>query len=415
MKVSLLNIFDLKKESGSKDAPNLTEERIYSYSHYFLNNEERIPVISASIANKGITGYVPDLRNKQQTKEHEQGKIMNVEGISYYKNLLGGCITIVADGVYAGYSFYRNQKNYPLFTINISCLVFFKKSDDEIKKLYPDFNGLNLEWFNLKFHNYLKNVVRGEGVKHFTRTVCKNIDNLEIPKIEEQEKEFNELSQIDKLNKDFNRIKEYIEITLSKEVNGFTAVISDDFEKMFYINKGTGGFTEEAIYHSMPTEGHEQIPVFGGEETHFKPRKYVDENAENKHHKKVNYFSGECLILSMDGSAGCMTYKSEGEKFTLNHHAASLMIKPNYKEKINLKWFKHEYQNTLKDSAVSKGSSRTLSKGVLNSIVITAPNINTQKEWVKEIEELELINKKLQKVQNYILEISKMDIIPNKT
>jgi len=390
MNIPLLGLFYLKKETGKSNTPNLTEERIYTYSHYFLYTDTRIPVFSGATANNGIVGYVPDLRMEKQQKKHKVGEILTTEGINYYKNKPEGCITIVADGVYAGYSFYRSLQKYPVFAVNISCLVLYKKPDKKIRETYPNYEGLNLEWFNLKFHNFLLNIVRGEGVKHFTKMVCKNIDNLDIPSLTEQKQELVHLAHLDKIYKKFHQVKRHIELTLSKEVNGFKAVVNNDFLNIFNEpEKGTNALTEEAIYHAMPTKGHEQIPVYGGEKSHIRPRKYIWEKAKNKHYKPVKYFNGECLILSMDGSAGCMTYKPKGEKFTLNHHAACLTIKETYQDKINLKWFKHEYQNTMKEAAISKGSSRTLSKEVLKNIIITTPDITSQEEWVQEIEELE--------------------------
>lgn len=411
MIIPLLDLFTTAKETGSNDAPNLTEENIYSYSHYFLNEKyDRVTVLSASTANEGVIGYVPDLRNAKQKKEQKAGEPINAHGINYYKNKEEGCITIVADGVYAGYTFFRPQNEYELFCSNTSCLILMKKEDYEIKKFYPKFDGLNVEWFNLRFHNMLKNILRGEGVKHFTQTICESIEELEIPSLKEQESELVELRKFNKINKHFGKIKNHAEELLEKEVNGFDVVTEDDFGNIFFVNKGIGGFTEEGIYHAIPLDGHSFIPFFGGEKVHKFAEKFVREDAKNNKGKIVKYFSGECLILSMDGSAGCMTYKPNGEKFTLNHHAATITLRPAYHKKINLKWFKHEYQKTLIDSAVSKKSSRTLSKEVLESVVITAPIMTEQEAWVKEIEELERLNDKLEKINNHINLLTEKEI-----
>ena len=412
MIIPLLDLFTTAKETDSNDAMNLTEENIYSHSHYFLNEKyDRVPVLSASTVNEGIIGYVPDLRNSKQKKEQKTGEPINAQGINYYKNKEEGCITIVADGVYAGYTFFRAQNEYPLFCGNTSCLILMKKGDDEIKKDYQKFDGLNVEWFDFRFHNMLKNILRGEGVKHFTQTICKSIEELEIPPIKEQEIELIELRKMNDINKHFDKIKNNTEKLLDKEVNGFEAVVEDDFGNIFLINKGTGGFTEEGIYHDMPLNNHPFIPFFGGEKIHRFPEKFVRDGAKNNKGKVVKYFSGECLILSMDGSAGYMTYKPNGEKFTLNHHAASITLKPQYNKKINLKWFKHEYQKTLIDSTVSKKSSRTLSKEVLESIFITAPKPTEQEAWVKEIEEIEQLNNRLEKIKNHITLLTEKEII----
>lgn len=403
MIIPLLELFDVYKETSSSETPNLTEENIYSHSHYFLNNNyEKVPVLSGSIKNDGIIGFVPDMRNKEDETFHEECRVLNSYGLNYYKNKKEGCITIVADGVYAGYSFFRSQNDCPIFCSNISCLILFKKKDNEIRREINGFDGLNLEWFNLKFHNLLKNILRGAGVKHFTKTICESIEELEIPRLETQNRELLELRKLHTIKTKFNYLCNWIDRILSKEVNGYTVRIEDEFSEIFYIEKGTSRFTEEAIYHSLPLKKHKQIPVFGGEKYHINARNFVKEKAINKEGNPVKYFKGECLILSLDGSSGCMTYKNKNEGFTLNHHAACLKLKKKYENRINIKWFKYSYQNTLVQSSVSKKSSRTLSKKILEPIIITAPDIKEQEEWTTKIKELENIKSGLNEIRDHV-------------
>lgn len=407
MIIPLTDIFEVFKESGSKNSPNLTEEKIYSYTSYFTNDKyPKIPVLSGSIFKEGITGYVPDLRTKKTKKNHLEGIIKLEGGINYYKNKIEGCITIVADGVYAGYSFYRPNNVFPIFCLNASCLVLFKKATSEIKSKYQDYNGLNLEWFYLKNHNFLKNMLIGYGVKHMTKTILASIDDIYIPSLEIQEKELKEIQKLYLIKNNFDKIKHQINSILSKEVNGYIVQIEDDFFNIFSLTKGIGGFTEECIYHSIEANNNKKIPVFGGEKTHISAKKFVGKNATNNKGMCVKYFEGECLIISLDGSAGCMTYKKKDNEFTLNHHAGILKLKKEYIDKINLKWFKYSYQNTLVELAVSKKSSRTLSKAVLEETIITFPKISTQKNWVKEIEELEKTRDKINLIADQITSLS---------
>lgn len=253
--------------------------------------------------------------------------------------------------------------------------------------------------------------MRGEGVKHFTKTICKSIDELEIPSIHIQSIELVELKKIKAISDVFLKIQNSVDLLLNKQVNGFMVAIEDEFSNIFSLKKGTSRFTEAAIYHSVPLNGVKSFPVYGGEASHKIAKSFVQENATNIEGKPVTFFEGECLILSMDGSAGFMTFKSKGKKFTLNHHAACVKIKKKYENDINLKWFKYAYQNTLMDLSVSKGSSKTLSKTVLDTQIITTPIRSTQDVWVESIEELELISENLEKIGTIIERLSEKELV----
>lgn len=66
----------------------------------------------------------------------------------------------------------------------------------------------------------------------------------------------------------------------------------------------------------------------------------------------------------MDGSAGYMTYKSGGQRFTLNHHAGFFRSNIVYEPQINLQFFSIFYQKQLQELSVSEGS-KTLTQDQL--------------------------------------------------
>ena len=51
----------------------------------------------------------------------------------------------------------------------------------------------------------------------------------------------------------------------------------------------------------------------------------ISVSAKTKKGATIKIFSGEGIIISLDGSAGSMTYKN-GEKFALNHHAGFITL-----------------------------------------------------------------------------------------
>jgi hypothetical protein len=179
----------------------LTGERIYSFSSDLPNSEKRIPVFSGATENKGIVGYVPYYLENAQ--EAEMDFRVSKNGINYYFNR-NDCITIVADGR-AGHIFYRDSATFPIFCMNISTMALFPKKESEIQAKYPDFDGLNLKWFFLKHKNFFENLVRGEGVRHFTKAIYEKIE-IEIPSTKNQARELLYLEEIQKLTNRFLHI-----------------------------------------------------------------------------------------------------------------------------------------------------------------------------------------------------------------
>jgi hypothetical protein len=94
-------------------------------------------------------------------------------------------------------------------------------------------------------------------------------------------------------------------------------------------------------------------------------------------------FSGEGVVISLDGSAGCMTYKS-GELFSLNHHAGFITLIESEKDKVNLRFFSLFMQNHYKALSVSDGS-KTLSLSQVYSDDFSLPCKEIQDRIIEEI------------------------------
>lgn len=75
------------------------------------------------------------------------------------------------------------------------------------------------------------------------------------------------------------------------------------------VKKGNYALTEESIYASLQS-GNELVPLYGGNKEHISREKMISVNTKNKKGNPVKIFSGEGIILSLDGSAGSMTYKT---------------------------------------------------------------------------------------------------------
>ncbi|BFL40674.1 restriction endonuclease subunit S [Agathobaculum sp. NSJ-28] len=124
------------------------------------------------------------------------------------------------------------------------------------------------------------------------------------------------------------------------------------------IEKGNYALTDEAIYASLQN-GDELIPLYGGNKEHATTERRISISAKTKKGVPITVFSGEGIIISLDGSAGSMTYKSD-EKFALNHHAGFITLRKNARDKVNLEYFSIFLQNFYREMGVSDGS-KTLS------------------------------------------------------
>ena len=168
------------------------------------------------------------------------------------------------------------------------------------------------------------------------------------------------------------------------------------------IEKGNFALTDEAIYKSIKYGG-VLLPVFGGTEEHISTEKCVFENGFTNEDKKIRKFQGEGIILSLDGSAGNMTYIKEGS-FALNHHAGFLTLKRDVAKIVDLEFFSLFYEKELREAAVSEGS-KTLTISILNELEFDIPEISVQKEIMNEIRP---ILKEKEILQGCLFELSAM-------
>ncbi len=148
------------------------------------------------------------------------------------------------------------------------------------------------------------------------------------------------------------------------------------------IEKGNYALTDEAIYSSF-SEDIDMIPIYGGNQDHRKVERKISIKAKTKKNQPITVFDGEGIIISLDGSAGCMTYKS-GEKFALNHHAGFITVRKEHQKEVNLEYFALFFQNHYKDLAVSDGS-KTLSLQQIYSEDIDLPDIELQNEIINAL------------------------------
>jgi len=179
------------------------------------------------------------------------------------------------------------------------------------------------------------------------------------------------------------------------------------FDDLFLpVEKGVFGLTSQAIYESLKYGG-KRIPIWGGQQEHTKEDYFISLKGHSKHNKPIKIFKGDCLIISLDGSAGSITYKPEKKDgqdyfFALNHHAGILRCKD--ESILNLKFFKYRYEQQLRNLTVSEGS-KTLSLKTLKKIDYEIPDLDTQKKILQTYKKLDVLKKKLTHITNEIKKI----------
>lgn len=186
------------------------------------------------------------------------------------------------------------------------------------------------------------------------------------------------------------------------------------FDELFLpLEKGTSKLTSYAIYRSLDYAG-ELIPLWGGNSEHKTQSLFVSINAKNKENKPIKVFRGPCLIISLDGSAGSMTFKDENSTFALNHHAGVLRLRD--PKLLDLEYFKYRYEGLLSALAVSDGS-KTLSKKILETQIFELPSLSEQLSILSKYKKLDSIRTGLLKHLNSIdkIQLLKLEASDDKT
>ena len=151
------------------------------------------------------------------------------------------------------------------------------------------------------------------------------------------------------------------------------------------VEKGNYALTDEAIYASI-NNSDEMIPLYGGNKEHISTERKISVSAKTKKGVPITVFQDEGIIISLDGSSGCMTYKN-GEKFALNHHTGFITLRKDAINKVNLEFFAIYMQNFYRGMSVSDGS-KTLSLTQLYQEDFDLPSYEMQCLVLKKIKKI---------------------------
>jgi CRISPR/Cas system CMR-associated protein Cmr5 small subunit len=183
--------------------------------------------------------------------------------------------------------------------------------------------------------------------------------------------------------------------------------------QLFDYYPGNHLLTEEVIYQQQANNLNESIPVFSGSENNDSPMSYICKGAVNKIGEPITYFSGPCILLTKDGSAGLLTLKQEPSEFTLNHHACVLKVKPEKKNEIDIEWFVLQFQSIFYHVCSSKSDNRVFTTKWFERLNLNIPDYPTQikqknmkKILVDLVELIESFQKQADLIVNKQLELT---------
>ncbi len=354
----------------------LTEEVIYNQQPFEF--EEEIPIFSGSKNNEIPISYIS-----------KNAKNKDGEFISYFE---GPCLILTKDGS-AGNITYKSKKE-GIFTINHHACVL------KLKKDFIDM--IDLEWFYFENKHIFLNFATSKSDNGVLNTKWFDKIKFNVPPKSLQITLKKNKKNIKKYRKELTKAK----IKINKILENEKFVIYGEkykIKEVFNISPGNHGLTEEFIYNNQPTNLEELLPVLSGATNKNNFLGYISENSFPKG-KKLKIYEGPFILIRRVGYAGNMTYISAG-KYVSNEHAYILTPKSKFKDKVNLTWFKYQYQELFLNLITSKSDNSVFNKKYAEQHLFMLPSIEKQNKFAKKIMKLHDIENDL---NNMIIKLDRI-------
>ena len=346
-------------ETGTK----LTEEQIYSM-------QGALPCLTCQTKNNGLTYFVDETAIRREG----HSRIYDMPCITWTKNGNAGQIT------------YRDMK----FICTTDCGVLIPR--ERFK------NELSLKWFVLKYRSaFLESVTALGSHRKLSETAAGSIHvDYPFPPMEEQlafVEKAEELRHIintcDELTARIDNVLEKTTVLPENRTYG-TIRISDVFRIM------TGArITEEEVY-----EHPGSFPCVTSQTVREGIAWYADKDWLFRIHGNKIIDAPQCLTWARDGNnAGTMFYRDY--PFYPNDHCGVLLLRDEFKDKLDIKWFRYTYKNYIRSFASSDSPRPMLYNDTMKEIRVPFPfpSVEFQRGVVSRYDELLGIRKKLEKLK----------------
>jgi len=346
----------------------ITEELIY-------NNPGDIPVISATSDRFFIFG--------RSSEEHlkNKGGLIDIPAILIVRVGKAGKTQIV---------------DFKKFAVTENVLFLYTK-----KEFVSDFN---LRWVENQLKGELERNARGDISGQ------RNISAEIIYKIKFDNPNKNLQDEVAELTSKTENVKRVLVNTINQLDKTKEKAIFEDLEvksfgevpvgKIFDIKGGNSGLTEDFIYYNLPGSEEESVEIFTGATLEENKMGIISRFAK-PNGTKLKVFQSPAILVIRKGLAGKMFYIRKNE-FTTNDDAYVLTPKKDWEDKINLKWFIHEYQDLFFNLVTSKSDNATFDKEYASRQIMEIPDIDFQNAFVKKIEYMESIIAKLRETEKEI-------------
>jgi hypothetical protein len=353
----------------------LTEETIYNYQP--SSTDESVPIFSGSQDNIVPIAYVrKDARNNKG------------EPVTCFE---GPCLILTKDGS-AGLITYKDQG---IFTINHHACVLKVKDSWKF--------DLDIEWFAHQYQSSLQQYVTSKSDNRVFSTKWFDRVEFKIPCLPVQRRQKNKKKALVNIKNRIEYTLEALKVVLEEaavelKYEGYQTARLDD---VFTLEGGNSGLTEDFIYYNQPSNAEEKLSILSGATLKANLMGYISRNAK-PNGRELKIFSAPAILVVRKGLAGRMTYISRGE-FTTNDDAYVLAPKQNWKAKVNLLWFVHEYQHLFFNLVTSKSDNATFNKEYALRQVLKVPDdIEFQDRFAKKVQAIECMLEKYKEIERRI-------------
>lgn len=272
------------------------------------------------------------------------------------------------------------------FTINDDAYVI------TVKEKYKA--EIKIEWIEKVIQNYAVNCITSKGTNGtFSKEQFLELE-ITCPSVHEQEEIVRVSKAIEILKDKIYVLDEQLK-NLDHYIIGGNALFQMEAGKLFDIQGGNSGLTEEFIYNNQPTNKKEAIVVYSSSTATATNMGTISKNAKIKG-KQIKRFKGPAVIISRNGQAGKVMFIEEG-LFTINDHAYVLTVKKAYEKQIDLKWFSYVCEKYSKRCVTSKDSNGTFCKDIFLKEQIDVVEYDLQEKIVKQKEEFYALHSRLKK------------------
>jgi len=358
-KISIL--FDFIPET------NLIEE-------YFYEHKGQYPVFSGQTEKEGIVAMI-DSYNQE-----------------------GDCATVTTYGNNAGKLYFRNGK----FTIGRNCMGIIPKEQ------YKD--KINMKWLSFRFQNLIYRLRIGDpqGQRSLNRMLIEDVE-ITIPDTEVQIRQLKLYQKADSLKAKLMSIYDELKLVRESKLDKIKPVYRDEIGKIFTIEGGNSGLTEDFIYLNQPYDNDESLSILSSATVKTNLMGLINKNAKLDGNK-LKIFSAPKILVARNGFAGTMTCISE-DQFTSNDHAYIMTLNEEWKNKVNLRWFAYQYQELFVNLVTSKSDNATFNKEYAEKQVVEIPDIRIQNNIAGKLQQIDSLILQLNSFNDQIIELIEYEII----